>query len=287
MRDVKGFCKLFDISIPNEQYFDYYIEQLSKTSKLQNIYDLISLYEDFEKDCTDVLAHKIKKSQEVVQYILNSYAYQELTCHPIIDYPINKNFVYEEDKIYVSIDIIKANFASFKSFDDKNEFGDSYADFLLRFDIHPVFTHSKNFRQYIFGNTNPKRQSKMQRSIIEKLLNQLAPLNLETACVRADEVIYSIKDFSELQPIIDVIDQDKFKIQIFKVQRIDDFRINTYYSTDGTELNSELIGCDGNKYFMFLKQYILKQPLDIKDLYFRYASNSMAIWNVEGLKLSL
>lgn len=287
MRDTKGFCKLFDINIPNMEYFDYYIEQLSKTNKLSNIYDLISLYEDFEKGCDDVLQYKITKSNEVVQYILNSYAYQELTCHPIVDYPVAKNFVYEEDKLYVSIDIIKANFTSFKKFDDKNEFGESYVDFLAKFDIHPVFAHSKSFRQFIFGNTNPKRQSKMQRAIIEDLLNDLSGLKLETLCVRADEVIYEIKDFSELQKILYKVDQSKFKVQVFKVKRIDDFRVNTYYSFDGKELGSELIGCDGNKYFMFLKQYILNEPLDIKDLYFRYASNSVAIWNVEGLKLTL
>lgn len=286
MRDIKGFCKLFDISIPNDEYFDYYIEQLSKTNKLQNIYELISLYEDFEKDCEDVLGYKIKKSNEVVQYILNSYAYQELTCHPITDYPVAKNFVYEEDKIYVSIDIIKANFTSFKTFDDRNEFGESYDEFLSKFDIHPVFLHSKSFRQFIFGNTNPKRQSKLQRSIIEDLLNLLRPLKLETLCVRADEIIYSINDFSELSKIIDIVDQNRFKIQVFKVKRIDDFRINTYYSFNGDELKSELVACDGTKFFMFLKEYILKEPLDIKDLFFK--NNGLtAIWNVEGLKISL
>lgn len=287
MRDVKGFCKLFDINIPNDEYFDYYIEQLSKTNKLQNVYDLISLYEDFEKDCDDVLAYKIDKSNEVVQYILNSYAYQELTCHPIVDYPTSKNFVYEDNTIYVSIDIIKANFTSFKKFDDKNEFGNSYVEFLSKFDIHPVFAHSKSFRQYIFGNTNPKRQSKMQRAIIEDLVNDLAPLKLETLCIRADEVIYSIKDFSELDEILALVDQDRFKVQVFTVKRIDDFRVNTYFSHKGERLASELVGCDGNKYFMFLKQYILNEPLDIKDLYFKYTGNAVAIWNVDGLKLSL
>jgi hypothetical protein len=27
MRDIKGFCKLFDLSIPEHDEFDYYINQ--------------------------------------------------------------------------------------------------------------------------------------------------------------------------------------------------------------------------------------------------------------------
>lgn len=287
MKDVKGFCKLFDINIPNKEYFDYYIEQLSKTRKMKNIYDLISMYEDFEKECDDVLEYKISKSTDIINFVQNSYAYQELVCHPIADYPSAKSFVYEEDKIYVSIDIIKANYTSFKMFDDKNEFGNSYADFLSKFGVHPIFSHSKSFRQFIFGNTNPKRQNKAQRGIIEELLKTLQHLKLETVCVRADEVIYTIDDFSNLQQIVNNVDQDRFKIQVFTVKRIDDFRVNTYYSFDGDKLESEIIGCDGNKYFMLLKQYVLNEPLDIKDLYFRYTNNSLAIWNIDGLKLTL
>lgn len=286
MRDIKGFRKLFDVNIPNMEYFDYYIEQLSKTNKFKNIYELIMLYEEFDKICDDVFKYKMGKLNEVVQYILDSHAYQELICHPISDYPTNKNFVYDDDKFYVSIDIIKANYTAFKEFDDKNEFGDSYEDFLQKFNIDPIFSHSKSFRQHIFGNTNPKRQSKIQRSIIEKLINVM-PIDLKLETVRADEVIYSIQDFNELEKIIKCVDQNIFKVKVFKVKRISDFRVNTYYSFDGTELTSELIGCDGNKYFMLLKEYVLNEKLDIRDLYFRYSDDSYAIWNVEGLEVKL
>ena len=33
MNDVKGFCKLMDISVPDYEHFDYYIHQLSKTER--------------------------------------------------------------------------------------------------------------------------------------------------------------------------------------------------------------------------------------------------------------
>lgn len=47
-----------------------------------------------------------------------------------------------------------------------------------------------------------------------------------------------------------------------------------------------MVGCNGNLFFIYLKNYILNEPLDIRDLYFKMDGN-LAIWNVEGLKISL
>ena len=289
MRDVKGFCKLMDISVPSYEHFDYYIEQLSKTEKWKNIRELIKLFEDAEENYGDLYEFRFKKANEIIDYLKNTRAYNELIYDNLIpDYPTTKNFEYSEDKKYLSIDIRKANWIVLKKYDPEfaPELGNSYDDFISKFDVPEVFNHSKQLRQFIFGNINPKRQGKAQRVIIQEVIDQYAHLGLDIACIKNDEVIYSFDEFDQVLEIFNSVDKERFKTKLFTVKRIEDFRINTYLSESGEILYREMVGCNGNLFFIYLKNYILNEPLDIRDLYFKMDDN-LAIWNVEGLKISL
>lgn len=287
MRDIKGFCKLMDLSIPEYAHFDYYIEQLSKTEKWKNIYQLINLYELAESQHSDLYQFRMDKSNEIINFIKSTRAFQELNDDNLIpDYPTTKNFVYDENKKYLSIDIRKANWTILKKYDPDflNELGNSYEELLDKFNLPEIFHHSKSLRQFIFGNLNPKRQIKAQRVIIEDLINQ--HLNLEIACVKSDEVIWIIEDNNKLEEVLNTLDENLFKSKIFTVQRVEDFRINSYYDKSENYLYKEMVGCNGNFFYMNLKKYILNEKIDIRDLYFRVDGN-LAIWNYTGLKLEL
>lgn len=289
MKDVKGFCKLMDISVPDYEHFDYYINQLSKTEKWKNIHELIKLFEEAEEKYGDLYDYRFKKANEIIEYLKNTRAYNELIYDNLIpDYPTTKNFEYASDKKYISIDIRKANWVVLKKYDPEfaPELGNSYEDFISKFDVPEVFNYSKQLRQFIFGNINPKRQGKVQRVIIQDLLNQYNHLNLDIACIKNDEVIYSFDTFDQIDEILNTVDKNQFKIKLFTVERIQDFRINTYLSEKGDELFKEMVGCNGNLFFLYLKKYILKEPLDVRDLFFKMDGN-LAIWNIEGLKVSL
>ena len=289
MRDVKGFCKLLDISVPDYTHFDYYIEQLSKTEKWKNIKELIVLFEDAEEKYGDLYEYRFKKANEIIEYLKNTRAYNELIYDNLLpDYPTTKNFEYSESKKYISIDIRKANWVVLKKYDPEfaPELGSSYEDFISKFDVPEIFNHSKQLRQFIFGNINPKRQMKAQRVIVQEILEKYFHLNLETACVKNDEVIYAFDDISQVTEILQTIDNDRFKTKLFSVERIKDFRINTYLSEQGDKLYKEMVGCNGNLFFLYLKKYILEETLDIRDLYFKMDGN-LAIWNVDGLKINL
>lgn len=289
MNDVKGFCKLMDISVPDYEHFDYYIHQLSKTEKWKNIYDLIKLFEDAESKYGDLYEYRFKKANEIIEYLKNTRAYNELIYDNLIpDYPTTKNFEYSSDKKYISIDIKKANWVVLKKYDPEfaPELGNSYEDFISKFDVPEIFNHSKQLRQFIFGNVNPKRQGKAQRVIVQDILNNYSRLGLDIACIKNDEVIYSFDTFEQIQEILNTADRNQFKIKLFSVERIKDFRVHTYLSESGEELYKEMVGCNGNQFFLYLKQFILNEPLDIRDLFFKIDGN-IAIWNVDGLKISL
>ena len=289
MRDVKGFCKLMDISVPEYEHFDYYINQFSKLEKWKNIKNLIKIYEEAEEKYGDLYEYRLKKSNEIIEYLKNTRAYNELQDDNLLpDLPTTKNFEYSEDKKYISIDINKANWVVLKKYDPEfaPELGNSYENFISKFDVPEIFNHSKQLRQYIFGNINPKRQGKAQRVVTQSILNKYNHLNLDIACIKNDEVIYSFESFNQIEEILTSVDKKIFKIKLFTVKRVQDFRINTFLSESGEELYKEMVGCNGNQFFMNLKNHIFEEPLDIRDLYFRM-DGSLAIWNVDKLKISL
>lgn len=289
MRDVKGFCKLMDISVPEYEHFDYYINQFSKLEKWKNIKKLIKIYEEAEEKYGDLYEYRLKKSNEIIEYLKNTRAYNELQDDNLLpDLLTTKNFEYSEDKKYISIDIRKANWIVLKKYDTEfaPELGDSYEDFISKFNVPEIFNHSKQLRQYIFGNINPKKQGKAQRVVTQSILNKYNHLNLDIVCIKNDEVIYSFESFNQIEEILTSVDREIFKIKLFTVKRVQNFRINTFLSESGEELYKEMVGCNGNQFFMNLKNHIFEEPLDIRDLYFRM-DGSLAIWNVDKLKISL
>jgi hypothetical protein len=292
MKDIKSFCKLFDLNVPNFDEFDYYISQYKKLKMWENIDNLKSLFESAESEIEDMFQYKIDKSNDAIDFLKNTRAYNELNDDNLIpDLPINKNINLSEDKKYLSIDLKMANWQAIKKYDPYflNELGDTYIDFLNKFDIHPIFHNSKHFRQYIFGNINPKRQVRVQRVMINDVINNLSSVNgIKLEFVKYDEVIFSYEDEKSIQvPIImDYLKSDLFHLKLFKVKYFEDFRVNNYLDFFGAETHKELTGCSGLKYFIFLKKYILNEPLDIRDLYFR-CDGDLAIWSVSDLKIKI
>ena len=287
MKDVKGFCKLMGINIPVYEHFDYYIDQYSKLDRWKNIKNLIRMYDEAEGKYGDLFSLRMKKSNEIIEFLKTTKAYERLINDNSVDvYPTSKNFNPVEGKKYLSIDIRKANWVAVSNYDFEKELGDSYDEFIQKFDVPDIFNQSKQLRQFIFGNINPKRQGRVQRSIIEELISNFSHLGLEVVCVKNDEVIYTFDSFEPVYEIAQKLDSDMFKIKPFTIKRVEDFIVNTRIGMLGDELYKEIIGCNGNMFFVNIKKYILGEPLDIRDLYFKMDGN-LAIWNVENLKIEL
>lgn len=287
MKDIKGFIKLFDLNVPNIEHFDYYIDQLSKIQKFKNIKELISLYEKAELELgVDLYEYRFKKSQEVIDFIKNSNAYSEMMLdNQLIDYPTSRSANYVEGVNYLSIDMKSANWVSLKRYDPDhiNELGSTYSDLLYSFGMPEIFIHSKYLRQFIFGNINPKRISKVQRNMIQEVVRKYQD-SLQVDVVRADEVIFTFKDFKEIGEICNKLDKNKFNIKIFNINRVEDFRIDTVYDIDGNSLYKDIFGVDGTQLFIKIKEYLTHENIDIKDLYFRN-NGKLAVWDYDGFKI--
>jgi hypothetical protein len=289
MKDPKSFVKLFDLNVPNIEHFDYYISQLSKTPKFKDIKTFLEMYKESEDLIgEDAYGFRKTKSEQIIEFIKSTNAYNEL-CYDknLIDYPTSQTIQYDEKIKYVSIDLRSANWQALKHYDPAhiNELGHNYEEFLTKFELPKVFIHSKYLRQFIFGNVNPKRLIKVQRNLIQEIVRSYQD-SLILEGVRNDEAIFSFEDFSQLKEIISEIDTIKYKVKIFTIQRVEDFRIDSVFDVDGNFLYKEMFGVDGTQFFVKLKEYITGESLDIRDLYFR-SNGKMALWCHEKLNTSL
>lgn len=289
MKDIKGFCKLFSLNVPVYEHFDYYIDQLSKTQKFKDIKSMIPLFEKAEDSIDDMYQYRVDKSNEIISFLQSTRAYEDLIYDNLIpDLPVTKNFMYQENKKYLSIDLRQANWQSLKGYDPEflNELGDTYYDFLSKFDLAEVFKHSKQFRQFIFGNINPKKQIKFQRKMIQNLIDSIGN-SLQIECIKHDEVIYSYNSIKEIQDVLkNIINDNRYNIKLFTIERVEDFRIDNYLDLNDNIVHREMVGCNGNLFFWYLKKYITNEQLNVLDLYFR-VDNKFAIWSHEDLKVSL
>jgi hypothetical protein len=251
----------------------------------------MSLYEKAEDEIGDLYEYRMKKSNEIIEFLQTTRAFNDLTLDNLIkDYPVSKTFKYEEGKKYLSIDMKKANWSILKSYDPTfvNELPDSYEELLDKFGMPEVFKRSKSLRQYIFGNINPKRQGKAQRIVMQEIIDMFSGLyGLIIENIKNDEVIYSYTDIDFLkEQVLSKIDMNKFKIKLFTNKKVEDFRIDFIMDESEQVLYKEMVGCNGNRFFLLLKKYIFEESLDIRDLYFRMDGN-MAIWKIDDVNAEL
>ena len=288
MKDIKSFCKMFDLNIPCFEEFEYYKSQFARLERWKNIDELVLLYEKAESEIGDMFQYRMKKIDEIIAFVKGTRAYSDMADDNLIpDYPTSKSFEYSEGVNYLSIDMKMANWQAIKRYDPDfvNELGNSYGDLLDRFGIPEVFKKSKHFRQYIFGNLSPKRQMKAQRVLLQYVIDTVHGLKLE--CVKHDEAVYSFSDMESAKRAIAALDPERFRAKAFFIEKADGFRINRYLCMkSGKELHSEPVGCSGHKFFMHLKDYVFREPYDERDLYFRM-DGDLAVWKTDKLKIKL
>lgn len=285
MKDVKSFCKLFDLNVPNYDDFDYYRSLYKRVGRHSDIDELVSMYEELENEVDDMFTYRIECTDLLVKYIESTRAFNDLNLDPMVpDLTVDKNFRYSEGRYYVSFDLIKANWQAVKSYDPDflNEMKDSWEELVSHLEIPSLFSRSKQLRQYVFGNLNPKRLMRVQRKMIQSILENLP----KPDCIKHDEVIFSFDTLDLAYEFVKIKTPEKFRAKVFTVDVRDGYRINNYLDVDGQIYDREPVGCNGHKYFMVLKNDIFNEPLDVRDLYFRM-DGELAVWMIPELNLSI
>lgn len=286
--DYKGLEKTFNIKIPVVKHAEYYIETLKKSPQFENIATHIELFKDYEnmlignglkvKDDKMRTINKIIESLKTVGFVdaLNGWSYTNSEFSKL-------GYTPEEDQLYLSVDIKEANWTVAKYF--LNYDLPKWELYLKTLGYHDALATSKSFRQYVLGNTNPKRFASMQKLMTEIHLKMLSKtLRDQVVMISEDEIIFKISN--DIKPI-DILNQDwkvPVKGKMFRTNYFlncgDHIRVDTIFDNSFVgETHRELKAVNGNRFFLHFKTLILNEEIDDRDLLFLNDKN-LAKWVV-------
>jgi hypothetical protein len=321
IKDTDEFSRLFKINIPVAEEFDYYIQTLSKSEEFSGPIvnnKLLKLVEEFaefeiwvkEQGYSSIHDYKMKSLDLVKNHILNSEAYKKFNTAELPSIPMERRdwLNKEDDELavldtLVSIDFRSANYNILRGFDESDEFPREWLDYATSLGIHKTLAKSKTFRQFVFGNTNPKRLQTYQHSKIMSVVNYLKKnygiADEKIVFISHDEVIFRVRTANMANHIL--LKSDSIEKLVDMPVRFSFFALNklkkntfvkTVYSIDSfahssdyhfRELYKALHGVPGNKFYMYFKEYILKEELDERDLMY-YSEDQLCKWVVGGKK---
>lgn len=231
------------IKIYEEPYFSYFIElydnHFGTKRKLNFLNDALAKFESAE----NFLAYNNKVTDNIVSYIVSKKEYSDFLNVDMDKFSVEssypKNDIYNKHntgKYFVSIDLVKANFQTLNYINSNLTDGlVSYEDFIAKFTDLDYIKKSKYIRQIIFGKLNPKRQIKIARFLIEKIINYLLEKELidkeKIVMASSDEFIFEVEE-DKLDKFINmdenlrsIVKKDLYldiDIEIFKLNSISD-----------------------------------------------------------------
>jgi len=167
------------ICIFEDKYWDYflnlydkYYDSKRKWSYFLNVYSYCDSNEEkffeMENNIIQNAVEKIKNTPEYEDFNKSNFEIIESNLPPDKNLYISDN----NEKRFISIDLIKANYNVLRRYNSKLVLDTlTYEDFIKKFTIYVYFIQSKQIRQVIFGNLNPKKIRTLQKKIMIDILN--------------------------------------------------------------------------------------------------------------------
>lgn len=222
----KRFCS--DCNIPIRIFQEpYFTDRLKLYDKLYGTIEKWNLFlEELNKySCEqDYFEEYNRVKDEAINCIKNSEAYNKFNEEDMNKYRVTHTNLPSKDifhpsndgKIFISIDMRKANFSSLQHYGDnifKSMFAgaSTWEDFISLFTDNKHIINSKYIRQVILGNCNPKKHISYEKYLMDKVLDILL-----------QEDGYSVNDivlFSNDEIIIDVTGNDD-RLKLLKLKNI-------------------------------------------------------------------
>lgn len=202
--------------VVQEPIFSYYIDTLDAhfdtKNKLEMLYEVIETLggeEEFFKE-----SNRVKDT--LIQDIQKSSAYERLNNDKLDDYntvnQIKQQDIYNlgnADKTFISIDLKHANFNVFKMYDNELTLGyDDYESLIGHVSNFEYFKKSKYLRQVIFGNMLPKKQQRLQKWAMDKVItvlhNDVGIEMTDFVSASTDEVVFAV-DPANVDMFVDMV----------------------------------------------------------------------------------
>lgn len=204
--------------VVQEPFFSYALEELEEhfgTEEKFNMFtDVIERTGGEEGFYTE--SNKVKNT--LIQKIQAQEAYSKLQSDKLEEYNIDQSKQVKQQNIYtmenvnrtfISLDLKHANFNVMKMYDPSLTLGfDNYQEMVGSVTDFEYFKKSKYLRQVIFGNMLPKKQQKLQKWVISKLVEML---NIDVGIdmtdfvsASADEVLFAVSP-DNIEQFVDMV----------------------------------------------------------------------------------
>lgn len=294
------FCK--DCNIPIKLFIEpYFTDRLNLFDKYYGSVDKWNLFlKELEKynNQQDYFEEYNKVKDSAILNIKNSEAYQKFNSDDMNKYRVkHENLpgkdIYKstnEGKLFISIDMKKANFSSLKYYEyriGESIFGgaSTWEDFIKSFTDNKHIIDSKYIRQVILGNCNPRRHITYEKYLMDQVLSCLYDFVDEkrVASFSNDEIVYdmtSASDLNTLKLVKGLIDErlrEKFNIP-FSVEL---FTLHKIYGTEGYYKKIFKENGETNIEFKCLDNYML--PFVIRKFLGEEITDSDRVFYHEGL----
>jgi|SaaInlStandDraft_4_1057021.scaffolds.fasta_scaffold46331_2 hypothetical protein len=169
------------IQVVQEPMYSYYIEQLDTQydtkNKLKMLTDVVS--ELGSEEAFFAESNKVKDT--LIKQISDTEEYASLQLDRlddrIVDNGVKQQSIYHMGNInrtFLSVDLKHANFNVLKMYDSRLVLGsDTYEEMIGSITTFDYFKKSKYLRQVIFGNVMPKKQQRLQKWVMSKVVDVL------------------------------------------------------------------------------------------------------------------
>ncbi len=246
-RAKERFCK--DCNIPLRLFQEpYFMDRLKLYDKF---YGTIEKWQVFAKELgqyhceQDYFEEYNRVKDAAILSIKNSEAYQRFNEEDMNQYRVThgnlpgKNIFKQtnDGKLFLSIDMRKANFFSLLHY-DRNIFSgaDTWEKFIGKFTNNNHIISSKYIRQVIFGNCNPKRHITYEKYLMDQVLDILIReagyLMGEIVFFSNDEIVIDMEEHVDYIKDRNII-QSKLKEYFDFPLRVELFYLHQIKGTDG------------------------------------------------------
>lgn len=225
-RFIKDFKLPFQVT--QEPMFSYYIKTLdphfgtvAKLKLLTDVIETLGTEEDFFSESNTVKSTLINAIQEKSTY--NLLQMDKLEAYDVATGVASRDIYTMENinKTFISLDLKHANFNVFKMFNKELTLGfETYAEMVGSVTDFDYFKQSKHLRQVIFGNMLPKKQQKLQKFVMAKLitmLNEDVGIDMDDfVSASTDEVVFAVSK-QDIEPFVAMIERKMADNEVTKV----------------------------------------------------------------------